>query len=150
MPRPKVNPDQRFKDILPLWEMAKHDGSAIYDAESYNRAVHIVHRLNWYRKAIREIDEFSILDDFVVRAFGTEVQIMPRPRLNLSKLTSGTGTPYHEAFKEMSYEEMIAAEKKQQEILNVQSEKLNQKPFGLTTQSNIKPADQTKGPKEGG
>jgi hypothetical protein len=100
MPRFKRRPEQRFTDIIPIWEAARLEGGAVYTASSYNDAVHKVHRLNQYRKELREVDDICPLDEFVVRAVGDEVHILPRPTVDLTKLRSLTGKPYSEIFKE--------------------------------------------------
>jgi len=101
MPRPRLRPEQRYMDIIPMWRLAEANGSAIYEAGSRRSAIHKMHRLNTYRKELRYVDEVTPLDDFIVRVVGTEVHIIRRPKLDLSKLTTGDGVPYEEVFQEI-------------------------------------------------
>lgn len=102
MARPMMNPVVRFGDVLPILEKADQNGTLRFAALDERQAIHICHRLNKCRAAIRAFDPDSSMrfDRFVIRVSGPEVIIAPRPTYDLSNATKADGSPldsYEEA-----------------------------------------------------
>jgi hypothetical protein len=95
MARPKQNPTERFRDIIPLWTAVEQQGGVVFSAPNSNTAINIVYRLNQYRKLLREDSEYgyTALDGYVVQRDGYRVVIKPRPSYDLSTMRTLDGRP---------------------------------------------------------
>lgn len=96
MPRPRISPVIRFNDVVQYWDAALQNAGIIFDVESPERAIQIMHRLNTYRKTLREADDAPLIideDRYIVRARGTTVEIIPRVVPDLSRARRIDGRP---------------------------------------------------------
>lgn len=108
MARPTMNPLVRFGDVLPILDKADKEDGMIFQATDERQAVHICHRMNMARVAIRNFDAATAMlyDRFVIRVLGDQIQIAPRPTYDLSKSTKLDGTPLSRDVPEWVMEKM--------------------------------------------
>jgi hypothetical protein len=80
MARPKQDPEQAFMQETSIWQAAIQTNGGFFPAESAKRAIHIMHRLNMARAAIREKynHRFLAWDGYVVRPKSDGVSIEPK------------------------------------------------------------------------
>ena len=95
MPRPKQNPAERFRDVIPLWTAVEQQGGVVFSAPNENTAINIVYRLNQYRKILREDSDYGYtpLDGYVVQRESYRITIKPRPKYDLSTMRTLDGRP---------------------------------------------------------
>ena len=95
MPRPKQNPAERFRDIIPLWTAVEQQGGVVFSAPNENTAINIVYRLNQYRKILREDSDYGYtpLDGYVVQRESYRIVIKPQPKYDLSTMRTLDGRP---------------------------------------------------------
>lgn len=95
MARPMMNPLIRFGDVLPILDKAVKDEGMIFQAVDERQAIHVCHRLNQCRSALRSYDPQAPLeyDKFVIRVIGDQIHIAPRPTYDLSRSTKLDGSP---------------------------------------------------------
>jgi hypothetical protein len=95
MARKPANPLIRFSFEIDMWKMAIAKGSAGYMCESPNKAIHLNHKLNMARAAIREEAPNGILDwdHFVARTSGCHVYIVRKEEMDITKITDADGNP---------------------------------------------------------
>jgi hypothetical protein len=83
MARPKQDPEQAFMEETSIWQAAIRTNGAFFPTESPKRAIHVMHRLNMARAAIREKygHRFLAWDGYVVRSKPDGVSIEPKREL---------------------------------------------------------------------
>lgn len=95
MGRPKQDPTFRFSDVGPYLHKALEQNGLRIELGSRSQAIHICHRLNLYRKILRETSDQPLIaaDNFVFRATNGVVEIFPRPQADLTRATTLDGRP---------------------------------------------------------
>lgn len=98
MGRPRKDPSLRFADVRHIYEAAMENDGLRLEMPTISRAVHIVHRLNLYRKAQRELSDDPIIkaDGFVFRSRENIVEIERRHVVDISHATTMDGQPLRE------------------------------------------------------
>lgn len=93
--RPRQSLNLRFPDAVDFWDAALGNGSAVKACNDINSAIHFQHQLNQFRKALRDssIDGVVIHDNYIVRREDHRVIVLPRPRIDLSDVTTIDGRP---------------------------------------------------------
>jgi hypothetical protein len=82
--RPRINPDRRFPDIVQIIDQAMTQPMPVHlYLQSKSAAIALVHRINTYRKAVRDMMETGVthLDGYVFRQKENVVEIAERPRV---------------------------------------------------------------------
>ena len=95
MARPIMNPLIRFEDVMPILDKAVIDDGMIFQALDNRQAIHICHRLNKCRSALRAVgsDLSQEYDRFVIRVVDDQIHIARRPTYDLSRSTKLDGSP---------------------------------------------------------
>jgi hypothetical protein len=95
MARPRINPLIRYSFEIDMWQLALARGSSGYTCESPKKAIHLTHKLNMARAAIREqsANQYVDWDLFVARQNGCQVIITRKDELDVTKITDADGNP---------------------------------------------------------
>lgn len=95
MGRPRINPNLRYDFEINMWRAAVTKGAASYTCETPKEAIHLNHRLNMARAAIRDQsqDGYMDWDVFVARHKDCTVTIERKRELNITDIKDGEGNP---------------------------------------------------------
>src|SRR5437870_4166136 len=95
MARPRINPLIRYSFEIDMWQLALARGSCGYCCDSPKKAIHLTHRLNMARAAVRDdsANQYVDWDVFVARHNGCMVTITRKDELDVTKITDAEGNP---------------------------------------------------------
>jgi hypothetical protein len=110
--RPRTDPHIRFNAEVSYWNLAMQSGSLALPCADNKKAIHLMHRMNMARAAVRDTQPGRFLpwDEYVVRLNGASIIILPKEDLvDVTQITQADGSPISPEMWKRAAEQPIGA-----------------------------------------